>query len=338
MARRVALALIALLPLSACGSKAPVPPPAGPAQGSGFTVALVDAPDWKAVSAEVATVDQAQILARIPGLLATLSVKAGDPVYRGEVIGRIADSQLGGQSAAYGAQAAAAQAQAAAASAELARTRFLVQNGVYAQARLDAAEAQSGVATAQVRAARAQQSAVQALAGQGALVAPASGRVLTADIPAGSPVTPGMVVATLTSGPVIVRLTVPESLVGAVHAGSAVSIDTADGGASRAGVVTKVYPAVAGGEVRIDAQVPGIDASLIGRRLAAHVAAGTRKALLVPVADVTTRFGIDYVNLRDPHGTVATVPVQTAPSTTAGRIEILAGVSPGDVLVSGAGQ
>lgn len=338
MTRRAALALIALLPLSACGSQAPGPPPAAQGQGPAYTVAMVDAPDWKAVSAEVATVDQAQILARIPGILATLSVKAGDPVRKGEIIGRIADSQLGDQSAAYGAQAAAAQAQAANATAELVRTRFLVQNGVYAQARLDAAEAQSGAATAQVRAAHAQQSAVQALAGQGALVAPANGRVLAANVPAGSPVAPGMVLATLTSGPVIVRLTVPESLVGAVHVGSAVSVDSPADAAPLTGVVGKIYPAVTTGEVRIDAQVPGIDASLIGRRLAARVAAGTRQALLLPTTYVTTRFGIDYVNVRGANGAIATVPVQTTPWPVGGRVEILSGVSAGDVLVPRAGQ
>ncbi len=61
--------------------------------------------------------------------------------------------------------------------------RFLHQNGVYARARLEQAQAAASATQAQVRAARAQQSAVGAVAGQGTLIAPASGRVLRAAIP-----------------------------------------------------------------------------------------------------------------------------------------------------------
>ena len=46
------------------------------------------------------------------GILTTLTVREGDTVAKGQVIGRIVDSQLGFQAGAYGAQAAVAQAQA----------------------------------------------------------------------------------------------------------------------------------------------------------------------------------------------------------------------------------
>jgi multidrug efflux pump subunit AcrA (membrane-fusion protein) len=60
---------------------------------------MQDTTAWQDVSAEIATVDQAQVMARIPGILSTLTVKAGDTVAKGQAIGRIVDSQLGSRPA-----------------------------------------------------------------------------------------------------------------------------------------------------------------------------------------------------------------------------------------------
>jgi RND family efflux transporter MFP subunit len=337
---RHALALtlaVSLAALTGCGGgaeQAPAQEKAGDVPV--FTLVSADMPRWQAVSAQVATVDEAQALARIPGVLTALAVKEGDLVKAGQVIGRIVDTQLGYQSGAYGAQAAAAQANAAAAAAELKRVQFLHDNGVYAQAALDRARAQADAAQAQVNAAKAQQSAVNAVAGQGVVVAPTNGRVLLAPIPAGSPVAPGMSIATITSGPVILRLDLPESLATDVKVGSRVSASGLAAG--KAGVVTKVYPSVTAGTVRADATVAGIDGSLIGRRVAAQVEAGTRKALIVPAALVTTSFGIDTVRVKAKDGTVATVPVQTAKTAEPGKVEILSGVAAGDRLLGGSAK
>ncbi len=325
------LALLAAMPLAACGSEeqasTKVAAPAGPR----LVLAPSDTVNWQDVSAEIATVDQAQVLARIPGILTTLSVREGDLVRQGQPIGRIVDSQLGYQAGAFGAQAAAAEAQAAQAQAELERVRFLYRNGVYAKARLDQAEAAAATAQAEIRAARAQHGAVGAVAGQGVVVAPASGRVLRTDVPAGSPVAPGMAIAVITAGPTILRLEMPESLAGKVRAGSRVSTSGMFG--SELGRVIKVYPSIQAGQVTADVDLPGIDNSLIGRRVAAKVETGTRKAMLVPAGFVSTRFGIDYVMLLAKDGSASQVPVQTAPSAESGKVEILSGANAGDTLI-----
>lgn len=326
------LALLVLaVPLAGCGGEPEQQTASQAPGGQRLTLAASDTVSWQDVSAEVTTVDQAQVLARIPGILTTLSVREGDTVGKGQVIGRIVDSQLGYQAGAYGAQAAAAQAQAAQAEAELSRVRFLYQNGVYAKARLEQAEAAAAAARAQVHAAQAQQAAVGAVAGQGAVIAPASGRVLRADVPAGAPVAPGMVVAVITAGPTVLRLEMPESLADKVHAGSRVTAGSL--GATATGRVVKLYPAINAGQVTADVELPGIDNRLIGRRVAAKVEVGTRKALLVPAGFVTSRFGIDYVTVLGKDNRAAQVPVQTAPSTEAGKIELLSGVTAGDTLV-----
>ena len=308
------------LPLAGCGgSEEPVQENSKAPAGPRLVLKESDAADWQDVSAEVATVDQAQVLARIPGILTSLSVHEGDMVRKGQTIGRIVDSQLGPQGA-------AAKAQMVQAQSELTRVKFLHDNGVYADARLE--QAQAAAASA-----RAQYAATTAVAGQGIVVAPATGRVLTADVPAGSPVAPGMPIAVITAGATIVRLEMPESLAGKVHVGSQVrASDIGNDGA--VGRVVKVYPSVTAGTVKADVSMPGIDDKLVGRRIAARVQTGTRKALLVPDAYVTERYGIDYVTLVGKDGNATQVLVQTAPSAQDGKVEILSGVSAGDTLVA----
>ncbi|MEO5598878.1 MAG: efflux RND transporter periplasmic adaptor subunit [Novosphingobium sp.] len=330
---QTALGIAALsLSLTGCGSSKEAAQAAKAPAGPRLVLGPIDTVAWQDVSAEIATVDQAQVLARIPGILTTLTVREGDMVNKGQTIGRIVDSQLGYQAGAYGAQAAAAQAQAAQAQGELSRVRFLYQNGVYAKARLEQAEAGAAAANAQIRAAQAQQSAVGAVAGQGVVTAPATGRVLRADVPAGSPVAPGMAIAVITAGPTIVRLEMPESLADKVHAGSRVTANSVGGG-SGAGTVIKIYPSVTAGQVTADVDMPGIDNKLIGRRVAAKVEIGARKALLVPTTYVVNRYGIDYVTILAKDGSAAQVPVQTAASAEPGKLEVLSGAAAGDTLI-----
>jgi RND family efflux transporter MFP subunit len=320
---KAAVLLALLASVSACGSDQAQAPDQTATAGPALVLQMAEVPQWTAVSAEVATVDEAQVLARIPGILTSLAVREGDYVKKGQVIGRVVDSQLGYQSAAQKAQAVQAKA-------ELDRAKFLYDNGVYSKARLEAAQAAADAAQAQLNAANA-------VAGQGAVVAPASGRVLMAKIPAGAPVVPGMTIATITAGPVILKLDLPESLARTVHSGSTVTASGIGRDGESRGRVIRVYPSVVAGTVRADADVPGLDSSLIGRRVAAQVESGSRQALLVPQNYVTTRFGIDYVTVRDKGGTT-TMPVQVTPSSEAGKVEILSGVSAGDTLVAGAGK
>jgi len=318
--RRLLLSFAAMsVSLAACGSGNETAQVAQAPSGPRLVLAASDTIDWQDVSAEIATVDQAQVFARIPGILTSLSVREGDMVRKGQLIGRVVDNQLGYQAEAFHAQAVQAQA-------ELARVKYLHDNGVYADARLDQAQAAAS-------AARAQHAAASAVAGQGAVVAPASGRVLRADVPVGAPVAPGMAIAVITAGPTIVRLDMPESLADKVHVGAQV---LADG--QKTGHVTKVYPSVTAGQVAADVAMPGIDDRLIGRRVAARVETGARKALLVARSFITTRYGIDYVTLLAKDGSASQVPVQTAATADPARVEILSGASAGDTLIGAAGQ
>ena len=91
-----ALSTVALsVPLAGCSSGEETEQTAKAPAGPRLVLAASDTVNWQDVSAEIATVDQAQVLARIPGILTSLSVREGDMVRKGQVIGRIVDSQLG---------------------------------------------------------------------------------------------------------------------------------------------------------------------------------------------------------------------------------------------------
>jgi len=329
-----AIAIAALLTLSACGpSDTAEQPSARLPAGERLTLIPTDIADMKAVGAEISTRDSAEALARIPGTLVSLTVREGDSVQKGQRIGMIVDSRIGYETSALGSQVAAAQAEADRAHAELARVRDLYENRVYAKARLDQAVAAARSADAQVAAARAQQSASASVAGQGAIVAPATGRVLRADIPAGSVVSPGMSVATITAGPPILRLDLPESLAGLVRPGAQVLVTSGDlPEGSRRGQVAQVYPAVTGGRIRADVTVPGLTAELVGRRIGVSIEVGRRKALVVPRRFVSTRYGIDQAEVVTADRRLAAVPVQIAPTAEPDKVEILSGVAAGDTL------
>ena len=340
---RRALFLAAALALAGCGGesdntteRAAVVPP----NGERMRVTSTTIDEMKDVGATITTRDQADARVRIPGILIDLSVRAGDNVRKGQRIGSVIDTRLAPEAAAFGAQAAAAGAQAAQARGELARTEFLYRNGVYAKARLEGAQAAARAADAQVAAARAQQSAVQAVAGQGAILAPATGRVLRADIPAGSAVSPGMSVATVTAGPPVLRVELPDSLAGKVHLGTRVTVTGLAMGdlvSAPVGQVIQVYPAVTAGRITADVMVPGLATQLVGRQVTARLAIGSREALVVPRKFVVSRFGTDQVTILTRNNQAMTVPVQTAPLPD-GRLEILSGANVGDVLVAGAPQ
>lgn len=325
--------LAAALALAACGGpEDPAPPRAAPVAGR-LVVVRSPVPEMKPVAGEVTTRDLADARARIGGTLTRLTVREGDMVRAGQTIGFVSDPRLGMETAAYDALVGAASGEAARAEADLRRTRDLYEKGIYAKARLDQAEAAARVAGGNLSAARARRSASAEIGAQGAILAPAAGRVLRADTPPGSVVTPGQSVATITFGPVLVRILLPESEARSLVVGSPVELwPQGPGAAPTIGSVAQVYPSVQAGLVTADVDVPGLDGSLIGRRLSARVQVGAREAVVLPRRYVTTRFGIDYVRLVRRDGSVADSPVQTAPGPTADGIEVLSGLAAGDVV------
>lgn len=331
------LAIVALAAsLAACGGehRAPsTPPPA--AAGERLVLQLQDIPDLKPVAATVTTKRMGEARARIGGTLVKLDVREGDQVREGQMIGMVVDQRLSLETRSYAALVAAARAQSLRADADYGRIKTLYDKGIYAKARLDQAEADANAARGSLDAARAQQAASAELSAQGAILAPATGRVLHADVPAGSVVTAGQVVAVVTAGEPLVRLEMPEAQGRALNLGEPVKLDPNDlPGSPPVGHIIQVYPAVTAGMVTADIGVPGLSPELIGQRVRVMVRVGMRPAITVPTRFVATRYGIDYVRVLDRTGHASDVAVQLAPTIDPDRVEVLSGVGAGDVIVT----
>lgn len=319
--------------LSACGGQ-PETAAVAPARGERVTVteALIDT--VKPASAVVASRDLGEARARIPGTLTHLNVREGDMVRQGQVIGVVVDNRVGLETAAYGAQVAAAEAEAARARSDLSRVQTLFDRGIYAQARLDQALAASRAADAQVRAARAVRSASAETGAQGRILAPTSGRVLTADVPAGSVVSAGQSIATITAGPLVLRLELPEAQGRYLRAGQSVGISSEDLPGVSAGTIAQVYPASTAGQTTADISVADLSSDRVGQRVTVRVPMGQRRALVIPRRAVATRYGIDFVRTVDRAGRVSEAPVQLGGPAGEDRVEVLSGLAVGDVVLA----
>jgi len=327
--------LIAVLAagLAACGPKPAAPAPVSAPAGQRFTVSLRALAEMKPVAGEITTRDTAEARARIGGTLTRLLVREGAVVRAGQTIGMVTDARLGLETSAYDALVSAASGEAVRAEADLKRTRELYDKGIYAKARLDQVEAAARAARGNLEAARARRGASAEVGAQGVIIAPAAGTVLKADVPLGSVVTPGQSVATITSGPVLVRITLPEGQARALRVGGTVRLwPEGPGGPEQSGTISQVYPAIESGLVVADVSVPGMSADLIGRRISASVQVGERQGLVIPRRYLTTRFGIDYVRLIGRDGSAVDSPIQTAPGPAADMVEVLSGLNVGDSL------
>jgi len=277
-----------VLVLASCGAeKTAMPIAATLPAGQRMTLAPTSIADMKAVPAQINRRDHAEARARISGTHASLSVRAGVSISRGQRIGTVTDSRLGYETSAVIAQLAAAAAAAAAeagavrARGDLARFDDRYRNEVSAKARLDTAVAAARAADARVAAARARQGMSASVAGQGGILAPASGRVFRADVPAGSVVSSGQSIATITAGPAVLRLMLPESLAGVLRVGAPVTLTEPIDGV-QAGRITQVYPGITGSQVMADATLSGLGERFIGRRVGVSIETGRRQAIVGP--------------------------------------------------------
>lgn len=330
----IALAAAALVGgLSGCGETEPRVVAPTSARGERLTVTETWIDAVKPASAVVASRDLGEARARIPGTLTQLNVREGDMVRQGQVIGVVTDNRVGLETASFSAQVVAAEAEAARARADLARIQTLFDKGIYAQARLDQAVAASRAANAQVQAARAVRSASAETGAQGRILAPTSGRVLTADLPAGSVVNAGQSVATITAGPVVLRLELPEAQGRTLRVGQSVGVSSKDLPGVNAGTIAQVYPASRAGQTTADITVAGLESDRIGQRITVRAPVGQRRALVIPRRVVSTRYGIDFVRTVDRAGRVSDAPVQLGGPVSGDRVEVLSGLAAGDVIL-----
>lgn len=289
--------------------------------------------DLKAVIATVEPVRELPARARIGGTLATLTVREGDQVVAGDRIALVVDPKLALQVQALESRIQAQSAAREQAQLDLNRMEQLRTSGTVSQAQLDQARTRLNVAERTYLALRSDREVVEQQSTEGAVLAPAAGRVLKVPVSVGSVVLPGETIATLATDNYILRLQLPERHARFLKAGDTILVGTRglqqqDQETLRRGRVRLVYPQIDQGRVIADAEVDGLGDFFVGERTRVYVATGKRDALVVPADLVYRRYGVSYVKLKD--GTE--VVIQPGPPVDGG-IEVLSGLNEGDVAV-----
>jgi multidrug efflux pump subunit AcrA (membrane-fusion protein) len=233
------------------------------------------------------------------------------------------------------AQIEALQAQADQTQIDFDRIEGLVERGTLPRTRLDEARTALNVAQNNLRAKAAERGVNQQQQTEGQVLAPQDGRVLKRLVAVGSVVLPGDPIVTVAQEDYKLRLRIPEEHARFLKAGDRIRL-AGEGSTSKWGVIDLVYPQIEDGRVIADAKLDGLGEYFVGDRRRVWIPGGERSAFVIPSSYVTTRFGIDYVHVRQADRTID-VPVQRGrdlptPDLPDG-LEVLSGIRAGDLLV-----
>ncbi len=309
-----------------------------PAFGGEVPVTVAERPDLKAVFGQVESRDVVPARARIGGTITALSVEEGSAVKAGDIIATVVDDKLALQLSATDARIKALLSERDNAKAELDRAVKLLATGVVPKTKVDQLQTHYDVLVNQIAAAKADRSVLEQQQSEGAVLAPAPGRVLSVPVTRGSVVMPGETIARIAGGGYFLRLSLPERHAAHIRQGDEVLVGsrgvTELAGPAQAGHghVVKVYPEIDGGRVLADVEVEGLGDFFVGERTRVWIPTGVRTVVSVPASAVTTRSGIDYVRLG---GT--DVPVITGArfdDKGVASIEILSGLAAGDTVTT----
>ncbi|MBW8298532.1 MAG: efflux RND transporter periplasmic adaptor subunit [Hydrogenophaga sp.] len=293
-------------------------------------------PEWKAVYGRVEARDSVSARARIGGTVVDLKVTEGDDVKAGDVIAVVRDDKIDFQIAAIEAQLLGLRASMENAQSELTRGEELIKRGVTTAQRLDALRTQVDVVRNQIAAAEAQRSVIVEQGKEGAVLAPANGKVLTVPVTKDAVVMAGEPVATIGGGGFFLRLAIPERHADLLQQGASIEIDSGNGnGHQSTGRLAKIYPEIDNGRVIADVEVEDLPTAFVNKRLLVRVPVGERDALLLPVNALTNRFGVDYVTVRSGEGTAERAVVTAKPILHDGKemTEILTGLAAGEEVL-----
>lgn len=304
----------------------------GQAAGEAFTVETRPVTDLKAVFGTVESVDQTLARSRISGTIAELAVDEGSRVELGQRLAVVVDPKLPLQLTALDARIRSLESQRELAQIEYDRMIRLRESGTASQARLDEAQTNLRVIIGDLAAQTAERAVVAEQLAEGAVLAPAAGRVLRVDVVEGQVVMAGETVAIIATDRYVLRLRLPERHARFIQEGDPVQVG-ARGLATAPetlteGRIRQIYPEMEGGRVVADVEVAGIGGFFVGERMRVYVATGDRQAVVVPAGYLYNRFGVDYALVEGVGETV----VQTG-LPVGGGIEVLSGLKPGDVLL-----
>lgn len=337
----VLLACLGLL-LTACGK----PDASKPADNAASTLAVTLARAQPraiertvVVSGPVAAWEEMQLGVEISGARVTaLHVDVGQRVRRGQVLleldHRGLDSELNQARAAV----QEADAGVALASMNYARAQGLVRDRMISAAQLDELRAARAQAQARQATARAQRDAAQLRRDFAELRAPADGIVSKRLVQPGQVVAAGgELLRLIRDGRLEWRAELPQDQLALVRPGATVWLPAAGGDVG--GRIRAVSPGVDSqtrtGTIYADLPRPG--RLQPGMYVEGRIVTGAGSVLMVPAASIVQRDGHAYVFSVDANRIAHRLRVRTG-AGSAGHVEIVAGLKPGDAVVEqGAG-
>lgn len=303
-----------------------------PSVASAAPIQPVEVREWKAVYGRIESRNRIPARARLGGTLVALNVSEGDSVAAGQILAQVVDEKLAFQLLATDARLESLNAQLINARAELKRGEELESRGVTTVQRLDALRTQVDVLGGQIEAARADRRVIEQQASEGAVLAPIAGRVLAVPVAAGAVIMPGEEVASVGGGGIFLRLAIPERHATGLQQGAEIQIEQGD--VAEKGTLAKIYPLIENGRVLADVDVPNLSDRFYDARVLVRLPVGSRKALLVPVALVKSRAGLDGVAIATPEGPQMRTIVPGPHHMIDGQemVEVLSGLQAGDDL------
>ena len=296
-----------------------------------------------AISGTMTPQQAATLRSEISGPIVQTYVEQGQSVKRGQALVHIDDTAI--RDALLSTQSAGRSAKLVLdnATRDAEREQRLETAGAVAPRDVEAAQrtlasAQAGMADAQSRLAAARQQLDKAT-----FRAPFDGLVSERPVNAGDVVQPGTAIVTVVN-PASMRLegSVPAEQLSMLKTGTPV-LFTVNGYGSQTftGRIDRINPTAdpATRQVRVYVTIPNEKSTLVGGLFAdGHVATESRQGIMVPTSSVDER-GISPIVLRIKNGTVESVPVQLGIRDNASeQVELRAGVSAGDTLLTNAAQ
>ncbi|HET6420775.1 MAG TPA: efflux RND transporter periplasmic adaptor subunit [Geobacteraceae bacterium] len=337
---------------SGCGGEKGVPREEHPVV-KGTTVEKVESTVIPARFAATGTVrarNSAVLSARIQGTVSRILVKEGDRVQRGELLASLeaTESTAGAAGAAYAVDEAKRAVDEALTRKKLADITFNRYAKLYSEQAATRQEydtqkaerdmAEQGLSRARAKLAQAREAArsAGAIAGYTRIVSPLSGVVSGKSVDVGATVFPGTPLLTVEEqGHYRLEANAPESLMDNIRVGQEIPVflDGIDGKYTGrvAEIVPKVDPVSRTFTVKLDIPPKGVRSGQFGR---AYLPIGEKKGITIPASAVVVRGQLTSVWAVDSKG-IARMRLVKPGETNGNRVEILAGLSDGDRIVTG---
>lgn len=319
---RSLLTVTAVLALAACHSKKETAPEALPAVAVQTVVVANEArPSTEEVVGTVRAKLHAAIEAKVSARIEALLVAPGQNVKAGELLAQLDAREIQAKLD----QALALREQA---TRDLARGRELLDKKITTQAEFDGVQARARVADGVAR-------ETETMLGYTKVVAPFDGIVTRKLADVGDLATPGKPIIEMEDpGALRFEADVPEALIGYIKLGAKLPVQGSAGAAPIEGTVVEVAPVAdaASRTFLVKLDLPATEGARSGQFGRVWVPTGENKSIRVPASAVETRGQMECVFVVvDQH---AQLRIVRSGKKTDGQVEILAGLNPGERVVS----